>query len=212
MSSKIAILVAAGLGTLMGLGPILGVTNSAFSGATGNAGNTFQAASSFCTNPGTQTLTPDGDAYVDQLLPALNFGTDATLRVRSQLLGNQRTLVRFVLPAIPSRCTVTLAILRLNASSSAEGRTLRAEKVATSWTETGVNWLNQPASGAPAADSESGTGWVEWTVTSAVLQMYTGTNDGFLLRDLSEDSAIDQAQVFSSREGANPPELVITFS
>lgn len=212
MRPGIALLVTTGLGAVIGLGPLFGVTNSAYSSVTGNAGNTFEAAPSFCTNPGTQTVNSDRDSYVDQLLAASNFGSSASLQVRSQLLANQRSLVHFTLPAIPARCTVTLAILRLNASSSAAGRTLQARTITATWTEGGVTWLNQPGSGAPVADATSGTGWVEWTVTAAVEQMYTGSNEGFLVRDLSEDSVLGQTQVFSSREGANLPELVITFS
>ena len=53
---------------------------------------------------------------------------------------------------------------------------------------------------------------MEFAVTPAVQQMYTGTNEGFLLRDMNEDSVMAQAQVFSSREGADPPQLVITFT
>ena len=42
--------------------------------------------------------------------------------------------------------------------------------------------------------------------------MYDGTNHGFLVRDASEGGVLAKAQAFSSREGANAPELVVTFS
>ena len=120
--------------------------------------------------------------------------------------------MHFSLPALPARCVVGLAVLWLHSSSAAAGRTLRATVITSSWSEAGVTWLNQPGSGPPQADAPSRTGWVEFAVTPAVQQMYTGTNEGFLLRDMNEDSVMAQAQVFSSREGADPPQLVITFN
>jgi hypothetical protein len=70
----------------------------------------------------------------------------------------------------------------------------------------------QPGSGA-AATAKSGFGYREWTVTSQVQAMYApGANNGFLIRDASENGGgLDQG--FHSREKGtdNPPQLVISF-
>ena len=63
-----------------------------------------------------------------------------------------------------------------------------------------------------AATVASGSGYREWTVTDHVLSMYATANNGFLIRDATENATgIDQG--FHSREKGtdNPPRLVITF-
>jgi large repetitive protein len=58
----------------------------------------------------------------------------------------------------------------------------------------------------------SATGWMEWAVTDQVNAMYTGTNNGLMVRDNAEGGTGFQ-QAFHSREKGTdrPPELVITF-
>jgi len=200
------------------LGSVAGTTWSAFSGATENPGNVFTTAASFCAAPGPQTVTADADAFVRQTSGNSNFGANTALRVQSAstviVLGpnNERSLVHFALPAVPAHCTLTGATLRLNASSAAAGRTLQAFRVSTAWTQAGVTWNNQPAVTGSATTTASGTGWREWDVTTQTQAMYTGSNTGFLIRDASESAILAAVQVFSSREGANPPQLVVTFA
>jgi hypothetical protein len=64
-----------------------------------------------------------------------------------------------------------------------------------------------------SATETSGTGWRQWTVTAQVQSMYAGSNDGFMVRDQTENSGgAGQLQTFRSRESAtNPPQLVLTF-
>lgn len=198
---------------LLLLAATAGVTRSAFSGQTSNDGNSFEAAASFCTSPGTQTASANADSWIDQVSSSSNFGTDSILNVRSLVgVANFRALVRFALPATPSGCSVTLAKLRLYAGSATAGRTLQALRIAASWTENGVTWANQPSTTGAAATTASGDGWREWTVTSQVQAMYSGSNNGFLVRDQTEDG-LGEEQQLHSRENApdNPPELVITF-
>jgi hypothetical protein len=99
------------------------------------------------------------------------------------------------------------------ASSYKDGRTLQAIPLGAAWTETGVTWANQPATSGTAATARSGFGYREWTVTSQLQTMYTpGANNGFLIRDASENGGgLDQG--FHSREKGidNPPQLVISI-
>jgi Ca2+-binding RTX toxin-like protein len=166
-----------------------------------------------CSSPGPLTVIADRDSWVYEATPTTNSGTDAALYVQSFSGGrNVRSLVHFALPAIPSGCAVTGASLRLSSTFAASGRTLQAFRAASAWTELGVTWANQPATTGTAATTTSGTGWRTWTVTSHVVTMYTGANDGFILRDSVESSASQLLQAFASREaGSNKPELVITF-
>jgi hypothetical protein len=191
---------------------VVGDSMGAFSATTSNSGNSFEAAASFCTNPGSQTVDADADAWVDQLLPLVNHGMDSSLFVRSELLENRRALVSFPLPPVPSHCSVTLATLRLYAKSAEGTRILHAYQAAAAWTETGVTWDNQPPTTGDPAATPSGTGWREWTVTTQVQAMYSSSNYGFIVRDSVEDDLLPSTQTFSSREDASDrPQLVITF-
>jgi large repetitive protein len=172
------------------------------------------ATSAVCASPGTQTATSNADSWVDQGSPSSNYATDAVLKVRSKIGSiNARALVRFTLPALPANCTVTLARLRLYSPSAVTGRTLQALRVNATWAENTVTWTNQPATTGTAATVASGTGWREWTVTSQAAAMYSGANNGFLVRDATEGAIVSPEQNLHAREKAsdNPPELVLTF-
>ena len=84
-------------------------------------------------------------------------------------------------------------------------------RAGAAWTETGVTWNTQPATAGTAVTASSGTGWLTWGVTDHVSAMYSGSNYGFIVRDSVESSSIQRIQEYSSREGANRPELVITL-
>jgi hypothetical protein len=193
------------------VGVLAGHTGAAFRGLTSDAGNSFAAAASFCSGS-TQTASAEADSWVDQLLPVLNHGSDTSLSVEALTLSNRRALVRFTLPSIPKHCAVTTATLRLYATAATNGRTLQAYRAAASWTESTVNWSNQPATTGTAATAASGTGYRDWAVTTQVQAMYSGSNTGFIVKDSNEASPQPRTQTFSSREAAsNRPQLVITF-
>ena len=127
--------------------------------------------------------------------------------------ANARVVVRFGLPTVPAGCTVKQADLRLYASSYKDGRTLEAVPLAGSWGERSITWQNQPATSGAAATTQSGSGYRTWSVTSQVSSMVSsGVNNGFLIRDASENgSGVEQA--FNSREKGtdNPPQLIVTI-
>lgn len=55
---------------------------------------------------------------------------------------------------------------------------------------------------------------MSWNVTAQVATMYSGTNDGFVVRDSDETSLTAKLQTYQSREGildAQDPELEVTF-
>jgi parallel beta-helix repeat protein len=159
----------------------------------------------------TATLSANADSWVLQSSASQNYGTDSVLKVDTKSATNARALVRFNLPSIPAGCTVTSAKLRLHAGSYKEGRTLKAHRLASAWTESNVRWSNQPATAGAAATATSGSGYREWSVTSQVQSMYVDGNFGFIVRDGTED-ATGFEQAFHSREKKEfPPRLVLTF-
>ena len=160
------------------------------------------------------TLSATGDSWIDQGSPASNNGADSVLKLMSKApWNNVRALVRFANnPALATGCVVVNARLRVSAASaSASTRNLQALRVTGNWSEGAVTWQNQPATAGTAAVTTSGSGYREWNVTSQVQAMYgAGTNNGFLIRDASENN--DAEQQFRSREaGSEPPQLVLTF-
>ena len=166
-----------------------------------------------CTTSTTVKVAAQADSWIDQNSSSKNAGTDSILKVRSQSGSNNfRSLVRFALPAGPPGCGVASARLRLYSPSWTTGRTLHAYRLAGAWSETGVTWSNQPATTGSSAATASGSGYREWLVTAQLQAMYTGSNNGFLIRDAVEGgSGVEQS--FHSREKGsdNPPQLLVTF-
>lgn len=163
------------------------------------------------------------DAFVDEAASSTNNGTGTTLAVKSLLLGNRRTLVRFDLTScsIPGTATVVSAALKLYLSSAPTlSRTHEVYRVTSAWTETGVTWASQPST-ALAATSTASTGTtsgtvIEWDVKADVAAFVSGaaTNQGWLVKDLLEGDALGAEAVFSSREHATAgqrPVLVVTY-
>ena len=151
---------------------------------------------------GDLVLHPTQDARVKSTSPAHNYGIEDSLRTRFGSDGiHYRSYLQFsvsglVLPPLSAR-------LRLyNSDGSNDGGTLFA--VATTFDEKKLTWQNAPAcTGTPIAVSGvvKAATWVELDVTSAVRG--DGVYD-FCLASASSDSAI-----YSSKEGTQPPELVI---
>jgi hypothetical protein len=160
-----------------------------------------------------QTMPAVADSWIEQSSPSSNKGSDGIMKVMSKSgNANLRALVRFNLPTVPAGCVLDTATLRLYAASaSGSQRTLQALRLNASWTEGGVNWSNQPATTGTAATTTSGSGYRQWTVTSAVGAMYSsGSNNGFLIRDATEGQDAEQ-QLHAREKGDNPPQLVVTF-
>jgi hypothetical protein len=116
-----AALVAASA-LLLATGVIGGRTASAFSDATGNGGNSFEADPVFaCSNPGSVTLNGVRDSWLDGNSANSTFRSDQILELRSQSAGHHmRTIVTFDLPIPPDGCDITDA--RLWAASHIAGR------------------------------------------------------------------------------------------
>lgn len=151
------------------------------------------------TPSGPVTLLPAADAYIYSLQPGINYAANTALRTDSSPL--MRSFLRF---DVSGRAGFSRVVLRVYAeTANALGLDLRAV-ADTSWTETGLTWDNQPAVGPVLASSgpvAAGT-WLTFDVTAAV------TGDGPVSFALTSESAT--AIRLSSREGANPPQLVLS--
>jgi hypothetical protein len=85
-------------------------------------------------------------------------------------------------------------------------------QVSGSWAEGSLTWANQPATIGAAVTTSSGNGYREWNVTTIVQLMYSGSNNGFLIRDSSEGGGGSEQQFHSREKGSEMPQLVIVFA
>jgi parallel beta-helix repeat protein len=149
--------------------------------------------------PGAQaaTFTPVGDSYVEAAAPTRNNGARTSLRTDASPVVT--SYVRFDVEGVRPGSSAKLRIYAT--SGNTVGFQVRSASD-TSWSETGINYNNAPAYGPVIASSGKVTanGWSELDVSSAV------TGDGPVTFVLTSPSAT--ATAYSSREGANPPQLV----
>ena len=108
---------------------------------------------------------------------------------------------------------MTGATLRFYNKSPIPGRTLEALANSAAWTENGVTWANQPGTigSASTAATPVLAGWMQWDVTTQVQGMYSGSNNGFKVRDQTENGPSIEQQFDSRESGTNLPQLVVDF-
>jgi len=156
----------------------------------------------------TLTIQPLHDAYVKSSSATSNFGSASTLRGRKSSNETLHTYLKFEVAGLGG--PVQSATLRLYVTdASSDGGSVYAVSnnylgTSTAWVQSGLNWNNAPAISGPALGS-AGTvsvgSWVEFTVTSAI------AGDGTYSLGLTTNAS--DVVYFSSKEGANKPELVI---
>ncbi len=156
---------------------------------------------------GPLTVTAAADTYVQSNAANSNFGTQTTIQGLKSGNGNKavtyQPYVRFTVPALPALPTSAKLRLFVTDASTATG-TLFA--TSATFAETTTTYTNRPATiGAQIAPSKAATlgQWVEFDVTA---QVAAAGNYGFTLTN-----GVADAVAFSSREGANAPQLVFTF-
>jgi calcineurin-like phosphoesterase family protein len=153
----------------------------------------------------TLTFVTEADAEVQENNPDTNTGTSSALEV---INANNRSIesnLRFTVSGISGAIQSALLRVHSTTDSTRDGPEIYA--TGSTWTETGITWNNRPARTSGAADNKgsiSKNTWVEYNVTALV----TGNGTySFVLAGDSNDNVS-----FSSREGSNPPQLVITFA
>jgi hypothetical protein len=145
------------------------------------------------------TITPAADSYVDASNASANFGTSTQIRIDGSPVV--RSFIRFNVTGVSG--TVTGAVLRVWANS-AQSTGYDVFSVAdNTWGETTLTNANAPAFGAKLGSSgkiTAGT-WTSVDVTTDI------TGNGTYSFGISTTNGT--AVSLSSREGANPPQLVI---
>jgi len=152
----------------------------------------------------TATFISIDDAYIREDSPAGNFGSEIELQVDASSLKN--FLIKFNVTGLNGQ-QITNAKLRLyNTGVSVYGGDFYAVNDQT-WQEETVTWGNAPAAETTLLGSlgQVNTGiWYEVDLTTLV------TSEGIYSLRVSSPSS-DGAD-YSSKEGANPPELVLTLA
>jgi hypothetical protein len=140
------------------------------------------------------------DTYVNTDSPTKNYGAAVVLKLHSPT-AEYRPLVQFTIGGLSAKPKSVKLRLFVTDTSASGGSWY---PVANTWTESTVTWTTAPALGAaPAATVglvTAGT-WVDVDLTSAIAG--NGTYS-FMATSPSTNTA-----QFSSREGANPPEVVV---
>ncbi|HVK24223.1 MAG TPA: DNRLRE domain-containing protein [Actinokineospora sp.] len=147
------------------------------------------------------TFTPIADTTADSSTPGTNYG--------SALLGvdgspAKRTFLKFDIgTAVAAKAVLRLHTADTVDAGSASGGGSVAKVSATSWSESGLTWSNQPAIGTPVATLGPvvRNTWYEIDVTAAVT---TG------LVSLAVTSSHTDGADYNSREQTAAPQLVIT--
>jgi Right handed beta helix region/Fibronectin type III domain len=149
----------------------------------------------------TTTVTTGADARVAESSPSSNYGSSNYIRVDAGSDPDVQSYLQFSVTGVSG--AVQRARLRAYAISDTSNGPAVYETAST-WTERGITWSTRPSIGGAAYDVgavATGT-WVEWDVTAIV----TGNGTySFALVGTSSDGLN-----LSSREGATPPELVVT--
>ncbi len=151
-------------------------------------------------------FNPTDDTNVRDSRPNNSYGGSSTMRIKT----SSTTYHGYLKFEVTDFSSVKSATLRLYvADSSPHGGNIYAvsnnyDGSSSPWTEDGVTWSNAPViTGSPLADagSVSSGSWIELDVTSAV----TGSGVfSFGIRSTSSNSVR-----YSTKEGSNPPELVV---
>ena len=149
--------------------------------------------------PGTFQFSPQADTYVNASNPGSNYGSSTTLRADAS--PDLHSYLRFSVQGLAGQ--IVSAKLWIYASSSSSiGYSLR-QVSNNSWDEYQTNYNTAPPAGSFIGSSGSfaANSWTIVDITSFV----TGSGEINLLLDTPSSASIS----FSSREGTNPPRLVI---
>lgn len=172
------------------------------------AGNTSaQSAVARVTTPNrVKTVVAEADARVEARRPTTRYGTSDQLRSQGGA-SVVESYLRFTVTGVSG--TVTKATVRVfvpNSSSYATTNGPAIYSANNSWTESTVTWNTKPAHSTVVRDDKGAIAKGTW-VTFDVTPLVAGNGTfSFALVSTSSDYA-----VFSSREGANPPQLVVEY-
>jgi len=173
----------------------------------GTGGTSTKTRTNLVTATGDQVFGPAADAYIDSSQVTRNFGTAGSVRVRNGDTSPPHyvSYIKFAVSGVTT--PVTSATLRLHVTdASNDGGALYAAE--TAWTEEGLTWSNAPAvTGSPLASLglvNLGS-WVEIELPVSMFSAGDGTY-GFAIKSSNPSGG---AAWYSSREGVQPPQLIL---
>lgn len=177
------------------------------------------------------TIVPEADSFLNQASPGVNIGSYSLLVVRSYHSGfNIRTILRFNISGIPSGSTINSVSFKLFPTSYPAVNRMYDLFYSSNdtWSETGVTWNNQPNLDAKEDSISTGstpstTLYYTWGaagpnpntegLTSRTRLKFQGNKElTLIVKDDNEDSDTDNITYFSSREGIEPPELIVNYT
>jgi hypothetical protein len=158
---------------------------------------------------------PSADSYLRQNRATTNYGTNTSLTVTYSSTADYNTLVQFDVTSLASS-NIDTAYLSLYQTTTISA-SVTEYTVSRSWNESQVTWNNATTAvswttpggditGAANSITIASHSWNNWTVTSDVAAFITGNNYGWLLTTASTSQIS-----FSSKEGANDPELIVLY-
>jgi hypothetical protein len=150
------------------------------------------------------TFIATSDAQVKEAQPGTNYGKTTYLQVDGGSGSRVESYMLFNVSGLSG--SVSSAKLRVYDTTNGSSNGPMVYGTGTSWTETGITWKKRPArttSGLGNVGSVGTNVWVEYDVSS-----YVTTNGAysFVLVADSKDGL-----TFSSRQGSQPPQLVVTI-
>ncbi len=180
-------------------------TISAFDTSGNESGHSSPPKAATTATSGTETFVAVADATVRADFPSTNYGTSTTLSVDAD--PDVRSYLRFNVSGLGGG-TISEALLRIYANSPGSQGYNVFGVANTTWIESGaggITFNNKPLLAASATGSSGAAGansWATVNVTSLV------TGEGPVSFGITNSSTTNFS--LSSREGANPPELVVT--
>ena len=190
-------------------GPTPTSTKTATATSTVPVSTATHTPGSTATLPAGSTLTfaPAADARVTERFPDNNYGTQTILTVNGIPGERLNSYLRFTTSGIGG--SIQRAALRVYSTNNATTNGPAVHLAGSDWIESGtggIKWNNQPALLSGAFDNKGAIGtelWVEYDVTALVTG--NGTYTFAFVADARD------GVTFSSREGAQPPQLVVTL-
>lgn len=156
------------------------------------------------------SFAPAADSYVNSSVAAGNYGTATTMRAVTGTGANpvMASYLRFNVSGLTRAVQSAKLRLFVTNASNVSGSVYLTDNnyagTATPWAETGINYTNAPTTGLALGTANGAAAlstWVEYDVTAAL----TGNGTySFALKNPSTDDVR-----FSTKEGANPPQLVV---
>ena len=148
------------------------------------------------------TFSPVADAFVRSNYPTTNYGSNNDLRIKDASV-EIKSYLKFDVQGLSG--TVLAATLRLYVNDASDDGGTAYVVNDTSWAEETITWNNAPAMGSAMgnAGQVSNGQWAEIDVTAGV------TGNG--LTSIGIRSASSDVVIYSSREGANVPELCVAY-